>query len=179
MRDVGKRSAGKFERNPRDFYETPRAAVEPLIPHLPARTVYHEPCAGGGALVGHLGALGVFCRWAWDIEPIWPIVRMGDATKIKANMHDATMFITNPPWRRDVLHPIILNLSKQAPTWLLFDADWMHTKQAIPFLPLLRKVVAVGRVKWIADSPHTGKDNACWYLFDANGSGPIEFIGRT
>jgi hypothetical protein len=42
----------------------------------------------------------------------------------------ASMFITNPPWDRKVLHPLIEHLSSIAPTWLLFDADWMHTKQS-------------------------------------------------
>ena len=30
---MGKRS--NFERNPRDFYPTPKEAVIPLLPHLP------------------------------------------------------------------------------------------------------------------------------------------------
>ena len=51
----------------------------------------------------------------------------------------ADVFITNPPWRRDVLHPIIVNLSDQAPTWLLLDAGWVHTRQSVPYLPRLRK----------------------------------------
>jgi len=67
-----------------------------------------------------------------------------------------------------LLHPLILHFSKQAPTWLLFDADWIHTKQAVQYLPLCKKVVSIGRVKWIEDSKHTGKDNSCWYLFDYN-----------
>jgi len=53
------------------------------------------------------------------------------------------------------------------PTWLLFDADWAHTKQAIPYLEMCLKIVAVGRVKWIEGSEGPGKDNAAWYLFDA------------
>jgi hypothetical protein len=32
---------------------------------------------------------------------------------------------------------------------------------------MLRKVVSVGRVKWMPDSDSTGKDNAAWYLFGA------------
>jgi hypothetical protein len=60
---------------------------------------------------------------------------------------------------------MIEHFSKQAPTWLLFDADWMHTKQAVPYLTKLKKVVSIGRVKWIENSKHTGKDNSCWYLF--------------
>jgi hypothetical protein len=88
------------------------------------------------------------------------------------------MFITNPPWDRKILHPLIVHLSDQAPTWLLFDADWMHTRQAAPFMPRLRKIVSVGRVKWIPDSTMTGKDNCAWYLFDRPHSEGVRFHGR-
>ena len=67
-----------------------------------------------------------------------------------------TVFITNSPWRRDVLHPIIVNLSD------LIDAGWVHTRQSAPYLARLRQIVSVGRVRWIKDSPFTGKnDCAC------------------
>jgi len=64
------------------------------------------------------------------------------------------------------------------PTWLLFDADWIHTKQSTEYLPLLKKIVSIGRVQWIPDSKSTGKDNCCWYLFDASYVGPTMFYGR-
>lgn len=162
---MGKRSS--FDRVPRDFYPTPVEAVRPLLPHLIAGTVFVEPCAGDGALIDHLQGAGHRCTFGIDIAPIWPIVRTADATTARYNMGGATCFITNPPWSRDVLHPIITNLSSQAPTWLLFDADWIHTRQAVPFLPLLQTIVSVGRVKWIPGSKMTGKDNCAWHLFDS------------
>jgi hypothetical protein len=171
---MGKRS--NFDRVPRDFYPTPREAVLPLVPHLAPWTRYIEPCAGDGALIRHLDEYGIRCAVAYDIEPRGPNMHVADARELKIAC-DRTV-ITNPPWDRKVLHPIIANLSAQVPTWLLFDADWMHTRQSAPFLPLLRKVVSVGRVKWIPDSPFTGKDNCCWYLFDASSSAPAQFIGR-
>jgi hypothetical protein len=88
------------------------------------------------------------------------------------------IFITNPPWSRDVLHSIIANLSEQAPAWLLIDADWAHTRQSIPFLPRLRAIVSVGRVRWIPGSPHDGKDNCAWHLFTHPSDEPAIFIGR-
>ena len=60
---------------------------------------------------------------------------------------------------------MIEHLAKQKPTWLLFDADWMHTKQSRPYLLALHKIISVGRIKWFGDT--TGKDNCAWYLFDA------------
>ena len=79
-----------------------------------------------------------------DIEPMADFVGDGDAMTDKIVGCDVC--ITNPPWNRKVLHPIIVNLSDQLPTWLLFDADWMHTKQSIEFMPRLKKVVSIGLV---------------------------------
>jgi hypothetical protein len=124
----------------------------------------------------HLQRAGHCCVYASDIEPRGERIHEQDAlTFALENIH---LFITNPPWSRDVLHPLILHLSSLAPTWLLFDADWMHTRQSAQFMPFLRKIVSVGRVKWIPDSPFTGKDNCCWYLFDQTSDAPAQFIGR-
>jgi len=62
----------------------------------------------------------------------------------------------------------------------LFDADWMHTKQSAQYQKWLEKVVSVGRVKWIEGSKSVGKDNCCWYLFNAKKSvgTPVRFYGR-
>lgn len=171
---MGKRST--FERVPRDFYPTPHAAVAPLLPYLPTQTRFCEPCAGDGRLIDHLVSAGHVCAAAWDVEPLRGDIDCQDATTRQIGNIDC--FITNPPWSRNLLHRIIVNLSSQAPTWLLFDADWAHTRQSAPYIGLLRKIVSVGRVKWIPDTPFTGKDNCCWYLFDANVAGPAQFIGR-
>jgi len=171
---MGKRSS--FERIPRDFYPTPREAVAPLLPHLSPRTRFVEPCAGNGALVDALTAAGHVCARAWDIEPQREDIDQIDAlTRLVGNID---CFITNPPWDRRVLHPMIEHFSDQHPTWLLFDADWQHTRQSVPFLPRLRKIVSVGRVKWIPDSKMTGKDNCAWHLFDKPQDGAAEFFGR-
>jgi hypothetical protein len=90
-----------------------------------------------------------------------------------------TMVITNPPWARNILHGVIDHfMAEGSPTWLLFDADWMHTKQSAPYIEYLEKIVSVGRIKWIEGSKHTGKDNCCWYLFTSGSSGPARFYGR-
>lgn len=172
---MGKRS--EFERKPRDFYPTPFEAVEPLTPHLPKlghSNEYWEPCCGDGQLVGHLLRWG-FKATGWsDIEPqcsgAWPM----DARTLKVS---TPLFITNPPWDRPILHAIIENLRTQALTWLLIDADWAHTKQAKPYLPYCSHIVAIGRVKWIPGSKHTGKDNCCWYRFVKSPTATT-FIGR-
>lgn len=172
---MGKRSS--FERVPRDFYPTPVEAVRPLLPHLAPSTRFCEPCAGDGALIDHLTADGHVCVGSIDIEPRRSDVAQGDAL-LTSWVPDNAVIITNPPWARATLHPMIRHFTSLAPTWLLFDADWIHTRQSAPFMHLLRKIVSVGRVKWIPDSPFTGKDNCAWHLFDASCADHAVFIGR-
>jgi len=170
---MGKRST--FERRERDFYPTPVEAVRPLLRHLSPGTRFVEPCAGDGALIDHLEAAGHSCHAAFDISPQRADVFQADALlwrRTGDTPYEAMTFITNPPWARTVLHPLIERLSDAHPTWLLFDADWVHTRQAAPFANRLRRIVAVGRVKWIPDSPFTGKDNCAWHLFGRPSSSP-------
>ena len=173
---MGKRS--DFERIERDFYPTPYSAVSPLIAHLPQKPfTFVEPCAGDGRLIDHLGLHNGMCIHASDIEPQSDEIMEMDCVDVNAK---AQYIITNPPWNRKILHPMIEHFSNIAPTWFLFDSDWMHTKQSIPFLTKLKKVVSIGRVKWIEGSSSVGKDNCCWYLFDNTDMvKPIEFWGRT
>jgi hypothetical protein len=159
---------GHFARERDDFYPTPEGPVRPLLPHLATGTRFVEPCAGDGALRGHLEAAGHVCVFAYDINPRSTRIAKRDALthEVRLRSPKPFTFITNPPWKRDILHPLIMHLSDQAPTWLLFEADWAHTVQAVPFADRLRKIVSVGRVRWIAGSKSDGKDNCAWYLFD-------------
>ena len=173
---MGKRSS--FERFERDYYKTPFKAAKPLFPHLPFGVKFCEPCAGNGRLINLLGGYAQ-CVASYDIEPDATWIKQGDATQLTIlDLNGANMIITNPPWTRDILHPIIERCSMLAPTWLLFDADWMHTRQSQPYMGICQSIVSVGRVKWIDDSPHLGKDNCCWYLFDATFKGQTQFYGR-
>jgi hypothetical protein len=157
---MGKRSS--FARRARDFYPTPVEAAAPLLPHLAPGVSFAEPCAGDGALIDHLQAAGHWCAQASDIAPRRGGIARHDALTVRIG---AGLTITNPPWGRAILHPLITHLRRQAPCWLLFDADWIHTAQARPFKPWLARVVSVGRVRWIEGSKSTGKDNCAWYLF--------------
>lgn len=168
---MAKRSDGTFVRRVNDAYATPAAAVRPLLPFLHTKTQFIEPCIGEGHLVRHLQAAGHVCVGGADIE--------FDARTAIYNTFAFDCFISNPPWSRDLLHPIIENLSEQAPTWLLFDAGWLFTKQAIPYLPRLRTIVTVGRVKWIEGSKHQSKDDCFWGLFHYRlRAEPPQFYGR-
>lgn len=176
---MGRRS--DFERRDRDFYRTwDHRAVKALLPHLMPGTVFDEPCAGDYVLAAQLVAAGHACARAWDIDPQDDRVRRGDALAERIHPR-SSCFITNPPWDRKILHPLIIHLSNQAPTWLLFDAEWIHTKQAIPFLPRLRRIVSVGRMRWIEGTKMDAKESVSWYLFSTPGSvtSPAVFYGRS
>ena len=171
---MGKRSA--FARRPMDDYDTPVEAVKPLLPHLLSAGIqtFAEPCCGSGRLVEHLTRFGFSCVYQSDLER-----DEIDALAVGAFwLIDADVIITNPPWTRDLLHPLIQHFLHIKPTWLLFDADWPHTRQAAPYIRYCAAIVSVGRVKWIPDSPYTGKDNAAWYLFDRHHHSGPRFYGR-
>ena len=171
---MGKRS--NFIRLKGDFYRTPKKAVDVLCSHIERNFTYHEPCAGDGALIEALNLYQIPCVYKNDIEPKHKEIKKQDAFDLDKCAGDC--FVTNPPWTRGLLHPLIIHLSNLAPTWLLFDADWMHTKQAEEYLSRCEKIISVGRLKWIADSDHAGKDNCAWYLFGNQPEVGTVFIGR-
>jgi hypothetical protein len=178
--ELAKRS--DFERIERDYYPTPMDAARPLVdvifPDATGTIHYCEPCAGDGRLADHLSKLSsgrLQLAAAFDIDPqpsICDIVRK-DALEIgEEDLNGAEWIITNPPWDRRkssgyLLHSMIAHFAEMRPTALLFDADWMHTKQAAPLCErYLTKIVSIGRVKWIENSTMTGKDNCAWFIFD-------------
>jgi hypothetical protein len=162
---MGKRS--NFKRRERDDYATPYAAVVPLLPHLSEATLYDEPCCGDGDLVSHLGRHGHRCLKARDIK--------FGTNALEIQHSDADIFITNPPWSRDILHPLIDHLTLLLSAWLLIDADWAYTKQAAHYLDRCEKIVSIGRIKWIPGSKNTGKDNSAWYFFRRHRPGQDEY----
>ena len=163
---MGKRS--NFKRRKHDAYQTPPSAVTPLLPHIEGHVWFAEPCVGEGRLRNELVAQGHVCTFQGDIET------GQDALEFEAI--DCEYIITNPPWSRSLLHPMIEHFRMQRPTWLLFDADWAHTKQAVPYLPYCHKIVSVGRVSWMENGT-SGKDNCAWYLFDRDPAVTV-FEGR-
>lgn len=180
---MGKRSS--FPRRPMDDYETPEAAVIPLLPFLNGSKTYAEPCAGRGKLIGHLAKHGMRCVLACetrtDLKAMngYKVLYSIDALSLtRTDLAKADIICTNPPWTRELLHPLIWHFMKLKPTWLLFDADWAHTQQARPLIVHCEKIVSVGRVQWMEGSGATGLDNAAWFLFDARSIGLPVFHPR-
>jgi hypothetical protein len=167
---MGKRS--EYKRIERDNYTTPVAAVIPLLPHLAPRTRFIEPCAGAGKLVEHLTLARHVLVRAYDLPD--------DARSHRYDIPAGAIIVTNPPlWGRPGLREIIVNLSDQAPAWLLMPGDWLFNLSSAPLIPRLRTVAAIGRVKWIPDSPYTSKDNCAWMLFERPSAwAQTRFVGR-
>lgn len=161
-----------------DDYATPFEAVPVLVPYLKRDNIktYVEPCAGAGDLVSHLNQFGFHCHFQGDLRYGFDALQM---TREWLDHLGTDALVTNPPWTRALLHPLIDHFAKLRPTWLLFDADWCFTRQSSPLMPLCSDIVSVGRLKWMRDSPHVGKDNAAWYRFHIGHNGGTKFHGRT
>lgn len=168
---MGKRS--DFARIDRDLYNTPPEAVAPLLRCLQPQTRFWEPCYGEGWLAAVLKAVGHRFLGGFDLPIDARSHRYGE-------LAPGEVFITNPPYwgkRRD-LHPLIRNLSDQAPTWLLMNSDWLFNVSSGPLTRRVQRIIAVGRVKWIPDSRNTGMENAAWLLFDGKAEHSGFFVGR-
>lgn len=166
---------------PQSFWRTPPEAVIPLLIEIGFEGAFAEPCCGDGALVNALEKFGWRCRFAGDIRRRGKFRRavLQDGRRLsEGQLRGIGGIITNPPWTpRPLLHELIDHWSGLRPTWLLLDAAWAHTDQAVRFSRRCRKIVSAGRVSWM-DNGRNGYDDAAWYLFDAQRPGPCEYVFR-
>lgn len=170
---IGKRS--QFLRQARDLYKTPREPILLLSPFLRDVESYAEPFVGDGAIVRTLSELGHELAYASDIQPEGEATRYAEVrdalTLTKADLRGASHVISNPPWpmprrRGEPTVSFIRHLCRLAPTWLLLPADFAHNAYAADLIMLqCDMIVSVGRVKWIADSDQSGKENTAWFRF--------------
>lgn len=161
-----------FERAPRDFYPTPLEAMAGLLHHLPStRFTYYEPCAGDGAMVRNMeiAVPQAVLVGASDIHPLDKGIERVDILKERpVGMVMADCVITNLPWRRDLLHPLIERIAEMLPMWTLLDSNWINTQGGAEiFQRYCVCVQPIGRLKWIEGSKDTGKQDVSWMLFDA------------
>lgn len=160
---MSKRSS--FEKIPRDFYPTtdPKAIPPKLVEFIRGKT-YAEPCYGEGDLEDLLMDVSV-CRWRSDIRKTG-CCKLWDAMCLsKSEIARCDMILTNPPFSRDVLLPMIDHFVSLKPTWLLLPADMMHNRYFSPYMAKCSRVVSVGRLKWFKDSKHTSTDNFSWFFW--------------
>jgi len=174
---MGKRS--NFARKKNDFYETwDRRALPALLSLVPTGTKFFEPCVGSGELVHMLEDAGLECTGACDIDPKNGYTQ-GDALDLtEEHVSGADCILTNPPWTRQILHPMIEHFSRLKPTFLLFDANWVWTKQAGVLLDSCVQIVATPRLQWMRNTRDTATDDTAWYHFDATHTGGPILKGR-
>lgn len=168
---------------PRDLYRTidPRA-VRALLPHLGEHVAFIEPCAGHGDLVDQIVAAGHECIIASDIQPMRADIVKANAARLRMRKGmGGFQFITNPPFRRALLEPIMARLLPVAPTWLLLPADYAHNLWFARWMAQCTDVVSIGRLYWFAEEgrrPIQGVDNHAWFRFDAHDVGGTLFWPR-
>lgn len=162
--------AGGFERKLRDFYGTiDPAAVEMLMP-IEDIVHYIEPCAGSGDLCNLLQNNPNFVlHRAFDIEPQNDYIEKKDASLLTLeDLEGADLVITNPPYKWEMLKPIMDNLLPKIPACLLLPADTMHNVRMAEYINLYcYGIASVGRLYW-EENKVKGKDNFVWYYFEPN-----------
>lgn len=185
---MGKKAAVKgnnIEAKPRaarDFYATPRKAVEPLIRHLPEYGTFCEPCAGNAALATHVDYLtfsGFWPRRMFDIEPQDDRVVQKDALTLTcSDVVGCDYILTNPPFEWKLLKGMLDLFPTLKPTWLLLPFAYAANLRMTPYMGICRKVQPIGRVKWFEDSKQSSTDDFAWYLFDSDYVGTTKLYSR-
>jgi len=165
---MGKRSS--YEKKPRDkYYTIDPAAFERFPRHV---LNYAEPCCGDGSLIDGFIKNDINrleCYWASDIDPEAGFPRidaleLGEGT-IGKSFVDA--IVTNPPYTKSILLPLIDHFIHYNDTWLLLPADIMHNKYFGPYMRLCEEVHSIGRLYW-EENKVRGVDNYCWFFFPHN-----------
>jgi len=187
---MGKRSDGTFEKAPRGFYKTPEEPILRLLPHIMDVDVFAEPMCGDGAISRVLENRGWDCGFLSDLEPQGSVRNRAyvlDVMDLEPDdVEGCDRIISNPPWplraskaerrkRGDPTVSIIRHTMGILPCWYLLAADFAHNTYAADVIRHCRKIVSVGRVRWIEGTDSDGKDNAAWYLFDLDYKGLPEF----
>lgn len=170
-----------FPRKEKDFYGTvdSRAIPDKLISFIKGKT-YAEPAYGNGDLEDLLMDVAT-CRWRSDIRETVGCSKVVDAMCLsKEDIARCDYIITNPPFSKDVLLPLIDHFVSLKPTWLLLPADYMHNVYFGEYVAKCSRVISVGRLKWFKDSKHTSTDNFAWYFWvkGATTDTRTEFYGR-
>ncbi|KAF0182712.1 MAG: methyltransferase [Hyphomonadaceae bacterium] len=151
-----------------DYWPTPMAAVLPLLPFLPPRTRFFEPCAGNGALIDHLVANGHKRYWACDIAPKRGDIITHDAIEYATSLQkigcldEVDFIITNPPYSESAMLRLLDCLPNFKPSWFLLQAGFVHNKYFAPLKPFLKSVASVGRIKWVEGSRHKSTKDYVW-----------------
>jgi hypothetical protein len=168
-----------FDKIPKDFYPTfDKSALVPAFVNDISEKTYAEPCCGEGDLVNLLSRIAV-CKWQSDLENRgYGVVK--DAMEVSiSDIADVDMIITNPPYTKSIVLPMIDHFTALKPTWLLLPADWMHNIYFKPYLGKCSKIISIGRMSWMRNTKMKSTENYCWYFWEDMENKNTTFIGRT
>lgn len=177
--------SANFERKKNDFYRTFDKRAHKALADIQEPVSYAEPCVGYGDLVKGLSPYGFKCEFMSDLvdreeSPIRNETVIKDAMELtKEDVDGCEYIISNTPWLRKTLHPMITHFSSLKPTWLLFESDWSNTKQAIPYLnDLCTDIASIGRMTWEEGTKTSGTKDMAWYRFSTDKNNYIRFHTR-
>ena len=166
---MGKRTS--FSKVDKDFYPTidPRA-FEAIIPFVRGRT-YAEPCAGNGDLVDGL-ADAATCKWETDVREEVDCRTMDAMSITQDDLEGIDLIITNPPFTKSVLLPMIDHFMSLKPTWLLLPWDLPCNKYFRLYAEGCNKIVPIGRLCWFKKDGKfvRGYENFAWYYWPKGGT---------
>ncbi len=177
---MSKRSS--MDKVPKDYYPTrDPAAIPPKFVEFIYGKTYAEPCCGEGDLVDLLADVAT-CKWESDLEWRGAGQERDAMSLIEEDLEDCACIITNPPFTKAILLPMIDHFISFKDTWLLLPADMMHNKYFAPYMKKCSKVVSVGRLCWfpVDGKRIPGTDNYAWYFWQQGQEGetPTTFYGR-
>lgn len=172
-----------YARQDKDKYRTMMSAVEHVVEYMPNPCRFIEPCAGDGRLIKHLESFeGFECVQAFDSAPDAPHIPVGDMLHMPLSSR-ADMIITNPPWRRKLLHPLMDRIiDEKWDAWLLIDHNWLATQQTAPYREHVRLIFPIGRHLWFDEPPpgmdthKTPMDDAMWIFVSGLNTGPSTYL---
>lgn len=156
--------------NASNFWPTPLEAVVPLLEPLrqdvvAAKSRFIEPCAGDGALVDALVFHNFACAAAFDTAPRRSDIRHGDAANVDwSTVNPAIPAVTNPPWARHLLEPILAAVIGTRVVWLLLPLDYATNLWTNLYMRHVNCLVPLGRVSWLGNG-QGGMENSAWFRF--------------
>lgn len=172
-----------FKKKKHDFYRSTDINIHSSLNNVLDRNVsFVEPCAGYADLINGLQHFGHRCVFASDLKirrktPEY-VQELNAFDLSEKHVRKASFIITNPPFTRSILHPMIEHFISLRPTWLIFEADWAHTLQSIPFMPYCKTIISIGRIQWFKGTKGKSTKDFSWYFFTDRKSKSINFIPR-
>ena len=165
---MGKRTS--YAKIPKDFYPTidPRAH-DTILPFIRGKT-YAEPCAGSGDLIDGLMDAAT-CLLESDIREDTMCLTRDAMELTEEDLVGCDLIVTNPPYTKSVLLPMIDHFTTLRDTWLLLPWDLACNQYFRYYMEGCAKVVPIGRLCWVKKDGKLvrGYENYAWYLFPKSG----------